>query len=368
MAMAAGVKTACSLRIDWKDSRGSRLIDPKQQEALIEWGSKLSATEHEALQQLIDRPWFKRRWILQEGASSELPSTRVLLGDMQIPGESFMATLELTDLLQNVRAFRFTSTASRKGNILYNLQVFDEAQCSNPRDEIYALLNIAWTSPWDPREKSQGVLIDYTQTVEECYLLFARIKAQDPHDLIGIMACATSRPSSSISLPSWCPDWRVEIDYRSMRHQTACWRALDAVCHTADPRVIDSTLIVKGRILKPCPRVAKAQDFQCRDCSTCIFARAALRTKEGLNIVAILAKDEAEDDDTSLLLFDDCSIAFWVRPKIVFLPSNEEEEGTGSFETLYGLQSCVEVPDCARDCHYITRRGDLMPLVEVALC
>ncbi|KAL2017902.1 hypothetical protein VTK56DRAFT_1558 [Thermocarpiscus australiensis] len=187
---------------------------------------------------LLCRPWFDRRWIIQEVVLADDSVPRVAIcGGIEFPWEdlasvayrigSYMITPVIAGLsIINWRApcmFSFLQHDARPLAMLpatffvYMMRHYRQAgslvdaivattlfKCSDPRDHLYSLLSLP--------QKRSNVLPDYNSTVEQVFLNFARttlvgqqnlrILSLAPHTAFRLGALEVNR----LKLPSWVPD------------------------------------------------------------------------------------------------------------------------------------------------------------------
>ena len=214
---------------------------------------ELDSSEQEFLGKILERSWFQRRWIIQEvlvaNTSGLTPFLRLgehgwnwpfmvyiteknrdskardrllrmvrrTVYDSHIPGPFATARNSARDLLD-------ASGRPLYNSIIETLHIFENAQCYDARDRLYALLSMGW----GPGKLS----VDYTASVEEIYTRFASklVEATSDDFLPAILASASCRPDMGPrKLPSWVPDWRIAAHYASMAHRVTVKRSISQV-------------------------------------------------------------------------------------------------------------------------------------------
>jgi hypothetical protein len=169
--------------------------------------------------ELIKRSWFHRRWVIQEvGLASE---AIMVCGTKSIEFQEFVCRIERLQRLSETSSVAFIptdKTVIERLRAMANLQLscrgqflprrlldlllnFAAAKCSDDRDILYALNSLSM-SP---------LSISYRVPTEDLYMSFAYSEVmQTPSILLSV---AGAHPTSSKSLPSWTPDWRVTPIY-----------------------------------------------------------------------------------------------------------------------------------------------------------
>jgi len=168
------------------------------------------------LARLFNRTWFERLWIIQELGAAREPI--VLCGGNAISwrsleraaawilrlGSDLPPSQRILKILPRLGAHRVYQVSPQSmsnvdtGNILTVLHNTQEAECTDPRDRLFAILGVV--------EDTEDVDIDYSVPVQEVYRKWAerRMRRKGCLDVLG--ACADS--SRSGDLPSWVPDLR----------------------------------------------------------------------------------------------------------------------------------------------------------------
>lgn len=183
------------------------------------------------LSRLFNRSWFERLWVIQElGVSQE---ALLLCGGIEIswvtiedaaafilrPDPATPAAIQ--KFLPLMGAHRVTQVALKsvsgidRGNLLTVLRQTQGANCSDPRDKLYAVLGVV--------EDTQDIEIDYSKLVEIVYRDWAIKRILRIKKLDILSACADS--GRVPGLPSWVPDlrrpwaidkalWRITVEQR----------------------------------------------------------------------------------------------------------------------------------------------------------
>lgn len=191
------------------------------------------------LRSFLSRPWFTRAWIIQEvAASSDLqivcgywvaPASLVLLPLMAAEFHSLLESADGEERLQNREAAHHSlyqlgaileiTMLDVSMSLLDVLELCQYTQSTDPRDRIWALLNLASdTSTLNLQPK-------YDTEVREVLLNVARaiVNSGLGHRLLLNARAGTSNHS----LPSWVPNWTGQIFYRPDFAPTAFRVAID---------------------------------------------------------------------------------------------------------------------------------------------
>ena len=159
---------------------------------------------------ILQAPWFKRRWVIQEFRSSP-PNRYFLLGgqlqrtqDVELSLRT-LTSVEAVQLRQRAGPMQFPG--AHRAPLLQELIVNQDAVCSDPKDCVHALLGICPDATW--------LDVDYSRSWEEIYTMVARHYVQrrgTALDVVRLLAAAVLRTQRrgvpNETLPSWVPDWR----------------------------------------------------------------------------------------------------------------------------------------------------------------
>jgi hypothetical protein len=182
--------------------------------------STLGGGEWEAFQKLMERPWWRRMWIVQELAAA---GKRAIIGcgSKWISWDPFVwASLAVGrwqghPFLQGMRKLEFAEhyigrlsaigTRLDQGetgfrfmaNLLHHTKT---QQSTMPVDRIYALLGLASSIPMVP---------DYSKSPEEVFTVFTKLFI-DTTRVLTVMSF--NRFPKNHNLPSWVPDYSCEFE------------------------------------------------------------------------------------------------------------------------------------------------------------
>ncbi|KAF2251284.1 HET-domain-containing protein [Trematosphaeria pertusa] len=174
------------------------------------------------LQGVLDRPWFQRRWIIQEVALGHEPY--LLCGTHSVIFSRFVTRMtELLDeeiitlglgpaqerqqsavyRLQNIQGQRSDSYPNFCQPTMLELLVkYYAAECSDDRDRLFALNSLS----------SDPVPVNYSKSAEQVYYDYAKAEVTVRPGLL--LSCGASFAATSDALPTWVPDWRSSPKFR----------------------------------------------------------------------------------------------------------------------------------------------------------
>ena len=185
-------------------------------------GAALSDEMVASLDSFLKRPWFSRRWIIQEAAVSH--ARTVYCGQHKISWEWMLDAFEvlLADrgVVDNpspaavIEANLWSAVTIRKRipNLLSLLWEFDKSVCSDRHDTIYAMMGLARVvADVQATGASQGVTvpIDYEMHWATTYAHLAKSLMDNGHErlLFDHLLAFGSLYDEDSSLPSWVPSW-----------------------------------------------------------------------------------------------------------------------------------------------------------------
>jgi hypothetical protein len=172
-----------------------------------------------AFQKLMERPWWRRIWVVQEVSAAQ-NEIWVGCGPCWLTWEKFEGAALTIESYKNhpfvQRIARLGSGASaimdksrfrartdgrldKFGGLLNLLFSFKDYQATDPRDRLYALLGFTPSIP---------IIPDYTKPAEEVYEELVRISIQTTGTLMMTFLC---RKPKHLQLPSWVPDLSLNL-------------------------------------------------------------------------------------------------------------------------------------------------------------
>lgn len=197
--------------------------------------SKSDTLAH-AVNDLFQRPWFNRIWVVQEIVFASYAT--VLCGSKTLSWSSIQNFRSWAAMTAWIHELPFVVSVSVQGAIeedslwpsdpLTVLEQLDRARhcrATDPRDKIYAQLPFLRAN-----EFNKTSVPDYTKSVTQVFTeCAARLVVQSGLDIL----CAVQSLSKDESLPSWVPDWSVP----PMRSELGkdCWFQRASQAPAGDP-------------------------------------------------------------------------------------------------------------------------------------
>lgn len=181
------------------------------------------------LQRFISRPWFQRRWVIQEVALARKGT--VSCGAVSMDAARFIKCADvLCFLCHEVAQFPVAAVRALEnlvqlairpeGDQIYTLipllYLFHASECSDDRDRVYALMGLARRSASDQlTDKGQHGFpaLGYRSGVEHVYQAVTLLALDEPENglcvSLEVASCFPSRDVPDSKVPSWVPDWRA---------------------------------------------------------------------------------------------------------------------------------------------------------------
>ncbi|KAK3631184.1 hypothetical protein LTR56_014888 [Elasticomyces elasticus] len=233
---------------------------------------------------LRNNRYFKRRWTLQEML---LQSRRTVLTYNFVfsframekdchPFEGLEHTLPLM--------VRNEGELSR-ATLLENLTQYGIAECSDPRDRVYALLAVSYDD--------HGIRPDYRKSVEEVYIELAihYICSGWATAILGYanLSPLIGAPETLVDVPSWVPDWRhIDSSSRSIQLKQ------EGHATVTEGKILDMEVWVT-----PCEHEQGASD----DCAVCTTFEVPVALGVGVTWKSTLCECYIADSLVCLTLF-----------------------------------------------------------------
>ena len=176
-----------------------------------------------SIENLLDRPWFKRLWIWQEVRLAKI-SAQILCGDKIMAWETFRNAMRcltrhpaLSDKMYHLtgQISGLCDYAQSQCLVLKILRDTMDCTYSDPRDRIYAILNLTY-----PHEM-RGFDIDYSKSTEEVFRDFV-MKYTCTNGSLELLTQCEMRKLKAVKVPSWVPDWTVPRECKPLDFSHAC--------------------------------------------------------------------------------------------------------------------------------------------------
>ncbi|KAI0188581.1 heterokaryon incompatibility protein-domain-containing protein [Xylaria flabelliformis] len=207
----------------------SKAIYPISQQLRAEGKPNILDHDWSLLTALLARPWFRRKWVIQEialakqvvlyaGGGVEIPWLELgklafnmeLLGIMRLEVIEFGKTvLESTIIPMHCVTCAYTVQLFRqRSTLLDGVLVSIDFICTDPRDHVYSLLSLGGIGP--------SILPDYNASASEVFRRFAIAMLVEGQNLKLLSLAADDyglfhRGSKRLEgLPSWAPDLRLK--------------------------------------------------------------------------------------------------------------------------------------------------------------
>ncbi|KAI1750836.1 heterokaryon incompatibility protein-domain-containing protein [Xylaria castorea] len=241
-SLSAFQRRASGYRWEPNDSRWESIWERAQLELRMRYGNNAATIQKRGLRELLERPSFRRVWVLQEVASARKASLCCGRNSVSLPIFATSTNLLGVDLDSHSRAvLKLMPTYSRKaqpgtghGHLYQILVDFRESEASEPHDKIFALLGLCGDQyVWET------VVPDYTQT--ESALVCATIAY--------IMTKSLGTPPEWLSLVHPPPIFSFLDDLANAIHyeipmNTRHVKGRDGVnTHIADTAVLDRPIV-----------------------------------------------------------------------------------------------------------------------------
>jgi hypothetical protein len=227
----------------------------KDQDFIDSWRNRVTINQavseflnkggRDAIGSFLTRPWFRRRWVVQEVVLAQ--DVAMLCGTEDISWKDFESALkELFEYNQDAFDQEHRTTLRVMSRIkdiksrvpLDTLLEFAEFECREPKDRLYALFGVIqhWFKD-SPQDMSSSMIesIDYELSAEEIFTDFAvlMMKMSTPEAMNGAqynptthllqLAAAMKQQSQSDpaqksnqlfnNIPTWVPDWTGSLSY-----------------------------------------------------------------------------------------------------------------------------------------------------------
>ena len=225
VAMRALSALGSSVRVDW----GTQELTPLSGDSYTVWEVMPSPFSRHgsvlrSIEVLLDRLWFKRLWIWQEVRLAKT-GAQILCGDKIMLWETFRNAIRCISLKCEARSNNFQILINQASNLCdYGypqsvisdiLQKTRDCTYSDPRDRVYALLNLI-----HPQEIF-GFDADYSLTTEEVFRTFV-MNHISTNDTLNLLSQCEMREPKALQVRSWVPDWTKRRECNPLELSKAC--------------------------------------------------------------------------------------------------------------------------------------------------
>ena len=227
--------------------------------------SLLSPDAWNAIHLLFQRPWWSRRWVIQEFILSK--STLFICGSDQCEESILLKAKLAKDLMTEPQFQTYLSSIQmaqmavktyesagallvlnkfESCNFILLLQLIANCQATDPRDLLYALLGLRDFAGI----ADVTIRINYSDTILRVFSDLVRAFIDGKHDLliIGGAGIGGSGPNSPPDFPSWVPDLGNFGMYDSCELFTAAKNTKSVASISADMRRLSAQGVISGTI------------------------------------------------------------------------------------------------------------------------
>ena len=197
-----------------------------------------------SIKRLLNRSYFKRLWIWQEIRLART-GAQMMCGGKEMSWDTFRNAMmciqckattlppKLNDGTQQVLDFSiYARSQSRLETLIYKTRY---AECTDERDKIYAILNLA--------QGSVTLEPDYSRPTEEVFKSVVLGLATTLKDLTVLTHCE-KRVNQAARVASWVPDWTTPSEGTMISNQVACLGTqAQARCDDENMLVISGCLV-----------------------------------------------------------------------------------------------------------------------------
>ncbi|KAL9012302.1 MAG: hypothetical protein Q9173_002923 [Seirophora scorigena] len=253
LALAAMATIASKLQVDW----ARFTINLASEDTAFSWldlNRRLPFDDetHRSIVFLLERPWFERLWIWQE-VFLAADRAEILCGNTTVTWDVFRTAVYCLEahprpdtylgINRALKRARQISVQSGGQNLRRTLADTKHAQCSDPRDRIFAILYLV------PEYHRLDIQPDYSKSAAEVFRnvmlrsIFNKMNAD-------ILSCCEVRSEPTIS-PSWVPDWASPRRCETIGQPRACWKSFPHAKYDGDG-ILTMTGVCVTRITRSC--------------------------------------------------------------------------------------------------------------------
>ena len=207
-----------------------------------------------SIKRLLNRSYFKRLWIWQEIRLART-GAHMMCGEKKMLWDTFRNAMmciqckattlppNLNDGTQQVLDFSiYARSQSRLETLIYKTRY---AECTDERDKIYAILNLA--------QGSVTLEPDYSRPTEEVFKSVVLGLATKLKDLTVLTHCEM-RVNQASRVASWVPDWTIPSEGTMISNQAACLGTqAQAHCNDQNMLVVSGCLVDTLHVVEQMP-------------------------------------------------------------------------------------------------------------------
>ena len=194
-----------------------------------------------SVEDLLGRPWFERLWIWQEVRLAR--EAYLFCGNEGVPWESFRKAIYYLHQAPKPHAVghltrRCFGISHYSGNgvdayddLIPVLENARSASCSDPRDKIFAVLNLARESD------TRGIDADYSKPAEAVFQDLIIHYTSNLRSLDILTQCELRDDTGGMKLPTWVPSWTVPRLFNTIPSPASCLNSKPRVRYQ-DERVL----------------------------------------------------------------------------------------------------------------------------------
>lgn len=244
--------------VEWEDDSERIVCRYSAEEdhwANMELPLRFDDTEWAAMKSFTNRPWFSRLWVWQEIAQI---GVLFMCGEYELS----MNTIELVvntvsqklkepydmDVINQCTLASFLLQSGSPSTLQYYVHQTQKAQCSDPRDRIYALRGLVLQS-----ECIRDLAPDYTKSSMTLYRDVVLKYLNMAGELNLLSECAmreTLSYSDTSSIPTWIPDISHPAPTNLIYGARSCWMSSAHAAVSSQAEVLKTKAIVLAEVAR----------------------------------------------------------------------------------------------------------------------
>ncbi|KAL8783756.1 MAG: hypothetical protein Q9195_009283 [Heterodermia aff. obscurata] len=216
LAMKTIVNMGSRITVDFEQDNIELTSDAYRSFEHFDESLQLDKEAYRAIRGLLHRSWFERLWILQELYFGR-ERIHMLCGFERTSWEQFCYAMvylqsidasnpdKIGDRLDKVRLTMTYKEGRFRDHLIDLLRTTRYLQCSDPRDKVYALLNLVSEDSWK-------IQPDFSKPTPEVFQSVIEHSLNEDKSLLLLTDCAVRERTPS--MPSWVPDWSIKSQFR----------------------------------------------------------------------------------------------------------------------------------------------------------